>query len=248
MTAIAIALAFSLSIHPQGACAMHDVVLRGKVQHVRLCGDPHGPPAIVASGDGGWIHLAPHVADVLSARGYFVLGFDSKAYLESFTTVPRSLSVDDIASDFSSLIKTMPVKDHKVLLAGVSEGAALAVVAAAHDDVKAHVAGVVTMGLGEVNELAWRWSDSVIYFTKGVPNEPTFRASSFIASVAPAPIALLQSTRDEYVAPDEADRLARLAQNPKRVWTIDASDHAFTSNRAGLDARLADAAAWIAAR
>ena len=44
-----------------------------------------GAPVIVSSGDGGWIHLGPHVAEILAARGYFVVGFDVKAYLESFT-------------------------------------------------------------------------------------------------------------------------------------------------------------------
>jgi type IV secretory pathway VirJ component len=28
----------------------------------------------VSSGDGGWIHLAPHVAEVLAAKGFFVVG------------------------------------------------------------------------------------------------------------------------------------------------------------------------------
>jgi len=248
MSALILALTFTFGLRTQPGCTMRDVVLRDKVQHVRLCGDPHGRPAIVASGDGGWIHLAPHVADVLVARGYYVLGFDSKAYLESFTNTRGNLSVDDIGSDFGGLIATVARDNQKVLLAGVSEGAALAVVAAARDDIKPHVAGVVTMGLGELNELAWRWSDAVIYLTKGVPNEPTFRTSLYIAKVAPAPIALLQSTRDEYVARDEAERLAQLAGDPKRVWTIDAADHAFTGNRAALDARLADATAWIAGR
>ena len=47
------------------------------------------PPVIVSSGDGGWIHLGPHVAEVLAAKGFFVVGFDVKAYLESFTSGQR---------------------------------------------------------------------------------------------------------------------------------------------------------------
>jgi alpha-beta hydrolase superfamily lysophospholipase len=247
MTWAAPALAFALTLHAQDACTPRDVALRGTPQHVRLCGDPHGTPAIVASGDGGWIRLAPHVAAVLAARGYFVLGFDSRAYLESFTGGPHPLDVNDVAADFRSLIDALSPDRRKVLLAGVSEGAALAVAAAASDDVKPRVAGVVTMGLGEVNELAWRWRDAVIYLTKGIPNEPAFRSSSFIARVAPAPIALIQSTNDEYVTRAEAARLTELAQEPKRAWAIDASDHAFSDNRAELDRRLADATTWIAA-
>jgi type IV secretory pathway VirJ component len=50
--------------------------MRGHEQSVYLYGQPNGDPIIVSSGDGGWIHLGPHVADVLGARGYFVIGFD----------------------------------------------------------------------------------------------------------------------------------------------------------------------------
>jgi type IV secretory pathway VirJ component len=41
---------------------------------------------VISSGDGGWLHLGPHVAEVLAASGYFVVGFDVKAYLSGFTS------------------------------------------------------------------------------------------------------------------------------------------------------------------
>jgi Bacterial virulence protein (VirJ) len=60
--------------------------IRGKPQSLRLYGSPGGPPVIVASGDGGWFHLGPHVAATVAARGYCVVGLDVRAYLESFTS------------------------------------------------------------------------------------------------------------------------------------------------------------------
>ena len=47
--------------------------LRGHAQTVRLYGTRGGTPVVVSSGDGGWMHLGPRVADVLAAKGYFVL-------------------------------------------------------------------------------------------------------------------------------------------------------------------------------
>ena len=44
------------------------IALRGRSQSVRLFGARGGTPVIVSSGDGGWMHLAPHVADVLAAH------------------------------------------------------------------------------------------------------------------------------------------------------------------------------------
>jgi len=92
MTAAPLILALSLFATGH-ECVKGSFPVRGTPQVVRLCGDPRGTPVIVASGDGGWIHLAPHIADVLATRGYFVIGVDAKAYLESFTNGARTLDV-----------------------------------------------------------------------------------------------------------------------------------------------------------
>ena len=66
--------------------ARETVTIRGQTQSLRVYGTRGRPAVIVSSGDGGWIHLAPHVAQVLAAKGFFVVGFDVKAYLERFTS------------------------------------------------------------------------------------------------------------------------------------------------------------------
>jgi hypothetical protein len=43
--------------------------IRGHVQWLHLYGARGGQPMIVSSGDGGWIHLGPHVAETLAAGG-----------------------------------------------------------------------------------------------------------------------------------------------------------------------------------
>ena len=40
------------------------VPVRGHVQSVHLYGVTNARPVIVSSGDGGWIHLGPHVAEL----------------------------------------------------------------------------------------------------------------------------------------------------------------------------------------
>ena len=65
------------------------LVIRGHAQSLHLYGTRGGPPVIVSSGDGGWMHLGPHVAETLAAKGFFVVGFDVRAYLESFTSGGR---------------------------------------------------------------------------------------------------------------------------------------------------------------
>jgi type IV secretory pathway VirJ component len=58
---------------------------------------------VVSSGDGGWMHLGPHVAEVLASAGFFVVGFDVKVYLESFTSGNATLRPEDEPHDYKVL-------------------------------------------------------------------------------------------------------------------------------------------------
>ena len=223
----------------------HTVILRGHSQQLQFYGDPSASPVIVSSGDGGWIHLAPQVAEWLSTRGWSVTGFDAKAYLSGWTGGTRPLSVDEVAHDYLMLVELASESTPKPVLVGVSEGAGLSVLAAADPRVRDRIAGVVTLGLGDVNELAWRWRDSIIYLTKGTPREPSFHAGDFLTRISPAPLALLWSAHDEFVPPDEQARLAARARMPVRVWTTRAVDHRFSDNMGGLEANLSQALEWI---
>jgi alpha-beta hydrolase superfamily lysophospholipase len=223
-------------------------VLRGRTLALHVSGPATGLPVIVASGDGGWIHLGPHVSDVLARAGYFVVGLDSRQYLAAFTVGRRGLAPDDVVRDFRAVIDFASRRSRaKPVLVGVSEGAGLAVLAASSPSVRESAAGVVALGLPDRNELAWRWSDAVIYVTKGVPDEPLFKVADVIDRVAPLPLAAIHATGDEFVPVAEIQRLMGRAGEPKRLWTIPASDHRFSSNEREFDARLADALAWVRA-
>lgn len=222
------------------------ITIRGHAQLLRLYGARGGPPVIVSSGDGGWIHLGPHIADVLASRGFFVVGFDVKAYLESFTSGKVTLRPEDEPGDFKALADfAARGASQKPVLVGVSEGAGLSVLAATDPQTKRSIAGVLGVGLPDLNELGWRWRDSLIYVTHGVPKEPTFRAAAVVDRVAPTPFAAIHSTRDEFVSVADIRRVFDAAKEPKRLWIVKASDHRFTDNLAEFDRRLAEAIAWV---
>ena len=244
-----VAAAFLLPLAAGAAPRTESFTLRGQRQTLHVYGAPGGPVALVASGDGGWTHLAPDVADLLAGRGWFVVGLDSKAYLSSFTSGAATLRPEDVPPDFAALL------DHAAqgargttLLVGVSEGAGLAVLAAGDDAVKARAAGVLALGLPDKNELGWRFRDSMIYVTKGLPKEPLFSAAEVIAKVAPLPVAAIHSTRDEFVPVDEIKRTMDRAREPKRLWLIDAQNHRFGGAEAELGRKLAEAIDWISAQ
>ena len=225
------------------------ISIRGHPQSLRLYGGPQGDPVVVSSGDGGWIHLGPHVAEFLSARGFFVVGFDVKAYLESFTEPHSTLRPEDEPRDYEVLAKfARTAAGKKPLLIGVSEGAGLSVLAATDPSTKDNITGVIGLGLPNLNELAWRWKDAVIYLTHGAPNEPSFSTAAVAGRVAPIPLAAIDSTHDEFVPLADVEKVLAAANKPKRLWIVNASNHRFSDNLSEFDKTLLDAIAWVRER
>jgi pimeloyl-ACP methyl ester carboxylesterase len=222
------------------------VSLRGRDQSLRIYGARGGEPVIVSSGDGGWIHLGPHVAQFLAARGFFVVGFDVRAYLASFTSGRSTLRPEDEPADYRVLADfARRGTSSKPILVGVSEGAGLSVLAGTDPQTKAVSAGVVAIGLPNLNELGWRWKDSVIYLTHGVPKEPTFTTLSVVDKVTPLPLAAIHSTHDEFVSVADVQKAVAAAGAPKNLWVVNASDHRFSDNLAEFDRRLVEAIEWV---
>ncbi len=245
-TMAACLLACACFVRGGTAARTETLVVRGHALTLHLYGNRGGDPVVVSSGDGGWIHLGPHVATTLADSGFFVVGVDARQYLEAFTSAESPLRPGDVPGDYAAILKfAAEGTKAKPMLIGVSEGAGLSVLAATDPTVRYLADGVVGLGLPAINELGWHWRDAVIYITHGVPKEPTFDTAPIIAKVAPMPIAFIQSTHDEYVNPAEAQELYERASSPKRLWTVPASDHSFSDNRPEFDARLLEAIHWI---
>ncbi len=242
------ALAFCLAVAVVGAPVQsptpRTISLRGHEQTLRLYGRAGGQPVIVSSGDGGWIHLAPHIAEFLAQRGFTVVGFDAKAYLSSFTSGRTGLGPRDVPGDYRALFDGMGAA-RKPILVGVSEGAGLSVLAATGPDTRIRIRGIVGVGLPDVSELGWRWTDSMTYLTHRLPNEPTFSVAAVVGTIAPVPIAAIHSTHDEYVPLATVERVLAAATSPRRLWVVNAADHRFSDNLSEFDRRLLEAIDWI---
>jgi len=221
-------------------------VIRGHAQFLRLYGTRGGVPVIVSSGDGGWIHVGPHVAETLAAKGFFVVGFDVRAYLESFTSGGQTLGREDEPGDFKALADfAARGTTQKPILIGASEGAGLSVLAATDPQTKRSIAGVIGLGLPDLNELGWRWKDSLIYVTHGIPKEPIFSTAEIAGRVSPTPLGAIHSTQDEFVALSVVQRVMAASTEPKKLWIVKASDHRFSDNLGEFDRRLFEAIEWI---
>ena len=225
------------------------LTIRGHNQTLHIYGSRDGDPVILSSGDGGWIHLAPHVAELLAQFGYRVIGFDSRAYLSSFTSDAGTLEPDDVIGDYATLIKYASKNGKRSpLLIGISEGAGLSVLAGSGTQIKPLIDGVIGVGLGNMNELGWRWTDSAIYITHHLPHEPLFSAIAIVERLSPVPLALIHSLHDEYAPASDADRIVHAATGPARLWSINATNHRFSGNEAEFDRRLIEAIEWVNAQ
>ena len=204
------------------------------------------PVALVASGDGGWHLFITDIAEHLAGQGYPVVGLDSKEYLESLSKA-KALEPVQVTGDFAALLRFAENQSQtkSAVLVGWSEGAGLAVLGALDPAIRPSLRGVVAIGLPELNELAWRWSDAVIYMTHKVPNEPTFDSKDYIDKVAPLPLAMIQSSHDDFVPVATAREIFSRAQEPKRFNLIDARSHHFDGQRDAFWQALDRALGWF---
>jgi alpha-beta hydrolase superfamily lysophospholipase len=245
---VVVAIAWSAAVR---AAERADIPVRGKTLTLTIY-TPRTPSRgtiVMGSGDVGWVGLATSMAEELAAQGYTVVGINVRQYLAAFTSGPNHLQTTDVPGDYRLLISTLKQTrrlDSPIIVSGVSEGAALAVLASSDPSNHAWINGVITMGLPPTAELAWRWTDVGSWITKHDADEPSFAAKDVIATVSPVPLYMIQSTKDEYVPRLEWERLLGAAREPKKQILIDASNHRFTDKRPELSAAYVAGLAWIA--
>ena len=204
----------------------------------------------MGSGDVGWVGLAASMAEEWSAQGYIVVGINARQYLSKFTSGRQHVEPADVAADYRLIADWLKAKRmlvRPIIMSGVSEGAGLAVLAAADARNHGWIDGVITMGLPPTSELAWRWTDAGSWITKRDANEPSFAATDFLPAVSPLPLYMIQSKKDEYVTPADQERFRIVAKEPKRQILIDASNHRFTDRRPELSAAYKAGLEWIGA-
>jgi dienelactone hydrolase len=206
---------------------------------------------IMGSGDVGWVGLGADLAEFLSTAGYAVAGINVREYLETFSPGSTHVSTEDVGNDYATIaayLRDRHLLPEPVIVAGVSEGAGMAVLAGAWPANHAWLRGVMTLGLPPSDELAWHWRDAASWITKKDAAEPSFAPKDFIAKISPLPLWMIQSTKDEYVTRADYELLDRTAQPPKQLVLINASNHRFTDQRPELNKQVLAGLTWIAGK
>ncbi len=227
-----------------------DFYVRGKLITLavyRPAGKPKGT-VFMGSGDVGWVGLATEMSQFLADQGYNVVGINIRQYLAAFTSGTTTLTTKESPDDYAQIaafVRQRGLLVAPVIVGGVSEGAAMAVLAASSPKNHPWINGVLSMGLPPTAELGWRWRDAMSWITKKDADEPMFRPKDFLPQISPIPLCLIHSTKDEYVTEADYRLFERVAQEPKKFILINASNHRFTDQKDELKRQVMGCLTWI---
>jgi dienelactone hydrolase len=195
------------------------------------------PLVFFTSGDGGWSPFCADVAAHIAATGKTVVGFNAKDYLVSFASSQRPISANELTRDYAEMIRVAGMQPGvdggaHLVLAGWSLGAGYSVLVATDPLVGQQLDRVVAISLPVYDELAWKPTDALIYFTHGTPREKVFDARQFVTKLNPIPIVILNATDDDTSPSRESQALFDLAPGPKHLYMVKANGHHFEGGEA----------------
>jgi pimeloyl-ACP methyl ester carboxylesterase len=228
-----------------------EIVLRGRQQtlyHLAAAtsSEVRRPPVLFIPGDGGCNRAAMKMARMFSSLGYEVFGLDVRRYLSSSTHGRSVLTEDQMAADMEEAISILAGPEHRpVLLAGWSQGATMAVLAAARIRDRRPLQGVLTVALPEAGTLGWRRLDTLLLLFRKAPHEPAFQVEPLLPEVAPIPLWMVYGTRDHFTTASIARRLAAKARRPRRSREIQGGNHTLDNQSSRLKSSIEAGLAWL---
>lgn len=205
----------------------------------------HGPLVVYATGDGGWFGKDKEIFNTLVPWGYPVVGFSARDYVHHLDG-KRALEPEELADDYAAIIAAADLAlglpaDTRVVLVGKSRGAGLQTVAAGPPRLRPQLLGLLAIGLTHEEEFAR------VRSPPGDPAGPLAMAQLYdlLPHLAAVPIAVIQSTRDQYVPAAAARALFGPDTTTRRLIPIDASDHDFGGARARMYDELRRNLDWL---
>ncbi len=227
------------------------IVLHGRAQtlyHLAAVAssDAQRSPVLFIPGDGGCNRAATDMARMISSLGYDVFSLDVRHYLSTSTHGREVLTEDQMAADMEEAIRTVAGPEHRpVLLAGWSQGATMAILAAARMRDRHPLQGVLTVSLPEAGTLGWRRLDTLRLLFRKAPHEPAFQVAPLMPQVAPTPLWMVYGTQDRFTAASIARRLTAMAHRPRRSREIEGGNHTLDNQSSRLKSSIEAGLAWL---
>jgi fermentation-respiration switch protein FrsA (DUF1100 family) len=165
----------------------------------------------------------------------------------SGTTTPARLALDyQRLIEFAKEALSLPATTRTILV-GVSRGAGLAVVAAGRPEIHAELAGVLAVALTREEEYVQHYRVRRGKSPSDMPTREfvTFETYDSLDRLTTLPLAVIQSTGDDYLPASAARKLFGPDTDLRKLYAIEAPDHGFKGAREALYDRMARSLAWI---
>ena len=231
------------------------VILHGKALDHHLSTPQGGPAAdalvLYASGDGGWFGAAVDMFHRIGGAGYYAVGFSAKTFLKIDRQPDTPMNPEQLAAEYAQILDTARRElrlqpGTEVVLTGWSRGAAFAVLAASAQGAPRGIRGVLAIGLseGEDLEINGPADESDEGAATEIHDYWPFEPYALMA-LLPFRCAVIQATRDNYLAAARARTLFGSDTGKRRLYAVDARNHRFSGGKHAFDRALLDALGWI---
>ena len=236
------------AVQDRGQIAIYDHPIELRFSKPKNAGDSL---VIYATGDGGWRGLDVEIFDWISGWGYPVVGFSSKSYLKHLEYIGNTTTPRRLVRDFEEIIQFaeqklgMP-KSTRIILAGLSRGAGLTIVAAGEGELKPNLAGVVAVALTKDEEHVLHYRRR----TRSQTNQPDrelveIQTYEYLPRIDSVRVGVIQSTHDSYLPAADARILFGPDTETKRLIAVNAKNHRFTGGCLNLYTELESTLDWI---
>jgi hypothetical protein len=206
------------------------------------------PLLVYATGDGGWHRKDLAAYHHLVGFAHPTVGFDAHDYVTHLgardSTTPARLA-GDYARIISAAKETLHLPaDYPVVLVGVSRGAGLSVVAAGQRDLRPSISGVLAVALTKEEEYV-KMLRRLRRRGRPLVGPEMVEVYDYLPRLAGVPIAVIQSTNDDYLPAAEARALFGPDDPHRWFQPVQARNHSFGGARAQLYDAMTRSLDWI---
>ncbi len=207
------------------------------------------PPApgaallVYATGDAGWWGKDRDIFRHLETWGYPAVGFSAREYVHHLGH--DTVSSAEVGTDYRSIIAAALAalgqpSTTRALLVGKSRGAGLSVAAALSPGLNAVLDGVMAVGLTREEEY-------VRTRVRGSPSRELQMLETYarLPDIGLVPVAVIQSTHDDYVPAAEARELFGPDTATRELVAVESRNHNFGGAVDRLYAEMARSLEWM---
>lgn len=205
-----------------------------------------------ATGDDGWLGTNRLLLTHMAEHGYTIAACDSRTVVSQIQRAEGRVSLVAAAATLDRVLmqakRELGLPDATpTILTGFSRGSNLVVFTAGDRALRRHLLGGIAVALTREADHITEPDPARRTPELQVDDQGRLQTYPAIKRLGALPFAVIQSAGDSYVPAGESRRLFGPDTPTRRLYVVDAKDHAFQGGHEALLRDLDDALAWIIA-